>query len=292
MTPAADDRATFASRLRDLREKAGLSTTRLAAKLGWSQSKVSKIENRRTKPSISDVQAWVTATGAPGDVAAELMNVAESIQVASIIWDRTLRGGRAEHQRTIGRLLADATRMQVFQHAAVPGLLQTGEYARSVLALADVFGVGDTAHAAAARIERQAALYEKDRQFDFLISEAALRFRPVPSDALAAQYDKILSVFTLPGVSIAILPTGARPSTVHAHPFVIYTLPDHSRFVTIETYTRELTLTDPEEIDVYSHVYDSLFADSVTGEQARGILSALRTEAMDSVKSNVAGDDA
>lgn len=278
-----DDRATLASRLRELREDAGLSTTRLAVELGWSQSKVSKIENRRTKPSVDDVRAWSAATGAPADIAAELMNAAESIQVASIIWDRTLSGGRAAHQRSIGRTLAEAARMQIFQHAAVPGLLQTAEYARSVLALADVFGVGDTARAAAARVERQAALYEKGRQFDFLISEAALRFRPVPSDALAAQYDKILSVATLPGVSVAILPTGARPSAVHAHPFVIYTLPDDSRFVTIETYTRELTLTDPEEISVYSRVYDSLLADSVTGEQARRLLSAMRAEAVDSV---------
>jgi hypothetical protein len=92
----------------------------------------------------------------------------ESIQVASIIWDRTLSGGRTAHQRNIARLLADA-----------------------------------------ARIERQAALYENGRQFDFLISEAALRFRPVPYDALAAQHDKILSVSTLPGVNVAVMPTGA-----------------------------------------------------------------------------------
>lgn len=279
-----DDRATLATRLRELREDAGLSTTRLAGELGWSQSKVSKIENRRTKPSADDVRAWSAATGAPADVAAELTNIAESIQVASIIWDRTLIGGRAAHQRSIGRALAEAARVQVFQHAVVPGLLQTAEYARSVLALADVFGVGGTARAAAARVDRQAAVYEEGRQFDFLISEAALRFRPVPYHALAAQYDKILSVATLPGVSVAILPTGARSSAVYAHPFVIYTLPDGSQFATIETYTRELTLTDPEEINVYSRVYDSLLADAVTGEQAQRLLSAIRAEAVDSVE--------
>jgi transcriptional regulator with XRE-family HTH domain len=284
VSQAVDDRATLATRLRELREDAGLSTTRLAAQLGWSQSKVSKIENRRTKPSVDDVRAWAAATGATAEVTAELTNIAESIQVASIIWDRTLTGGRAAHQRSIGRTLAEATRMQVFQHAAVPGLLQTAEYARSVLALADVFGVGDTARAAAARVERQTALYEKGRQFDFLISEAALRFRPVPHDALAAQYDKILSVATLPGVSMSILPTGIRPSTVHAHPFVIYTLPDSSQLATIETYTRELTLTDPEEIRVYSRVYDALLADSATGEQARHLLMTMRTEALNSAE--------
>ncbi|SCL35966.1 Helix-turn-helix domain-containing protein [Micromonospora aurantiaca] len=285
MNKPVDDRTALATRLRELREDAGLSTTRLAAALGWSQSKVSKIENRRTKPSVDDVRSWSAATGATAEVTAELTNAAESIQVASIIWDRTLTGGRAAHQRRIGRTLAEATRVQVFQHAAVPGLLQTADYARSVLALADVFGISDTTRAAAARVERQTALYEKGRQFDFLITEAALRFRPIPHDALAAQYDKILSVATLPTVSLSILPTGVRPSAVHAHPFVIYTLPDGSQLTTIETYTRELTLTDPEEILVYSQVYDSLLADSATGKRARQLLETMRTEALDSAES-------
>ncbi|MFY1597354.1 helix-turn-helix domain-containing protein [Micromonospora sp. WMMD737] len=280
MSPATDDRAALAARLRELREDSGLSTTRLAAALGWSQSKVSKIENRRTKPSVADIRAWTAATNAPDDVTAELVNVAESIQVASVIWDRSLSGGRAEHQRTIGRLLQSATQMQVFQHAAVPGLLQTAEYARNILTLADVFGVGDTSRAAAARIERQSALYEEGRRFEFLISESALRFRAAPAVALAAQYDKILSVSTLPTVSIGIVPIGSQPSMVHAHSFVIYTLPDDTRFVTVETYTRELTLTDPEEIDVYSRVYASLLADGLAGEQARDLLKGLRAEAM------------
>ncbi|MDW5325355.1 helix-turn-helix transcriptional regulator [Plantactinospora sp. KLBMP9567] len=283
MSAATDDRARLAAQLRELREDAGLSTTRLAGLLGWSQSKVSKIENRRTKPSVADVRAWVAATDAPTEIASELVNIAESIQVAAIIWDSTLAGGRAEHQRTIARLLADATQMRVFQNSAVPGLLQTAEYARSVLALADVFEIGDTARAAAARIERQAALYETGRRYEFLISEAALRFSPVTSDSLAAQYDKILSVSTLSSVNVAILRTGARPSAVHAHPFVVYTMPDDTTFATIETYTRELTLTDPEEITVYQRVYDNLLADAVTGDQARSFLTDLRSEAVGSM---------
>src|SRR5205809_5420528 len=91
-------------RLRELREAAGLSTTRLGAVLGWSQSKVSKIENGRTKPAAADVEAWLTAVSAPADERDRLVEIAESIQVASIIFDRTLPGGgRAGYQRVVGR---------------------------------------------------------------------------------------------------------------------------------------------------------------------------------------------
>lgn len=44
-------------------------------------------------------------------------------------------------------------------------------------------------------------------------------------------------------VSFAVLPTGAESTTVHAHPLVIYELPDDGAYVAAETYARELTLT-------------------------------------------------
>jgi len=257
----------------------GLSTTQLAGQLGWSQSKVSKIENGRTKPAIADVKAWLAAVGAPGNQRPELLDMAESIQVASIIWDRTLGGGRAAHQREIGRLRDQATEIRVFQNAVVPGLLQTAAYARSVLAMADILQLGDTARAAAARIDRQAILYEQHRQFRFVLTESALRFRPGDLTTLVAQYDKVLSTCTLPTVDLAILPTGAPSSTVHAHPFVIYRLPDDTAVVTIETYTRELTLTDQEEVSSYEHVYRSLQTDAIRGDEARRFLISLHDEA-------------
>lgn len=280
MSRSTDDRYELGARLRASRQAAGLSTTRLAADLGWSQSKVSKIENGRTKPSVGDVQAWLRATGATEDERAELVDMAESIRVASIIWDRTLRGGRTEHQRTLSGLLTKATLVRVFQCAVVPGMLQTAVYARAALMLSDVFGLRDTAGAAAARIERQAALYRDDKRFEFVITEAALRFQAVNRRALAAQYDKIVSVASLPNVSVSILPIDATPSVPHAHPFVLYEIADGTAFVTIETYTRELTLTDPEEVCLYQRVYESLRSDAHNGALAGRMLVGLRDEAV------------
>lgn len=274
----ASDRSELAARLRELRERADISTTRLGSTLGWSQSKVSKIENGRTKPAVADVHAWLDAVDAPADLRAELVDMAESIQVASVIWNRTLPGGRAGHQRSIAKLREGATRVRLFQNTVVPGLLQTADYARRVLTLGDVFGLGDTARAAATRIDRQTILYEDHRRFEFIITEAALRFRLGPPTVLAAQYDKLLSTSTLPSVSLAIIPADRLASTVYAHPFTIYDLPDGGTVVTIETYTRELTLTDPEEARFYQRVYDALHTDAVHGDELRALLGSLRDQ--------------
>ena len=270
------DRRELASQLRQLRERAQLSTTTLGTTLGWSQSKVSKIELGRTKPSIADVRAWLDAVDAPAGQRADLLDLAESVQVASVIWNRTLPGGRAGHQRGIGQLRDRARATRIFQNGAIPGLLQTADYARRILTLADVFGLGDTARTTATRIEHQTILYEEGRAFEFIITEAALRFHPGPSELLTAQYDRILSVATLPSVTLSVLPTNGDSSTVHIHPFVIYEQPDDTATVTVETYTRELTLTDPEEVRYYRKVYDTLRTDALHGDQARDFLGSLR----------------
>lgn len=61
-----EDRRRAAAVLRGLRADAGLSTTQLAERLGWSQSKVSKTELGRTTPSPEDADAWARATDALG----------------------------------------------------------------------------------------------------------------------------------------------------------------------------------------------------------------------------------
>jgi transcriptional regulator with XRE-family HTH domain len=276
VSAAAPDRRELATRLRDLRHAAGLSTTQLAAQLGWSQSKVSKIENGRTKPAVADVEAWLATVNARPDDRTELLDMAESIQVASVIWDRTLSGGRAAHQREIARLRDEAREVLIFQTAVVPGLLQTAGYARAVLQLANVFQLGDTAKAAATRIDRQSVLYEEERRFEFLITEAALRFHPGDAATLAAQYNKILTVCTLPSVTLAILPTGTPSSIVQAHSFVIYKFRDGTAAVTVETYTRELTFTDPQEIQIYERIYESLRADAIVDDDARQFIARMR----------------
>ena len=73
MNDLANSRRRMAEALRELRVSAGLSTTQLANLLGWSQSKVSKTERGVTLPPPPDVEAWANATGASGELRAQLV---------------------------------------------------------------------------------------------------------------------------------------------------------------------------------------------------------------------------
>jgi transcriptional regulator with XRE-family HTH domain len=91
-----DPTATFHAlglRLRLLRRQAGLSGPQLAARLGWSQSKVSRIETDR-HAAPADVKAWLDATTDDPAVHTEVAALAERALAAAA-------GIRTPHRGTL-----------------------------------------------------------------------------------------------------------------------------------------------------------------------------------------------
>lgn len=237
-------RRRLSAALRGRRERAGLSTAELAERLGWSQSKVSKLETGRTRPAPTDVAAWAKACQADAAIIDALVDLAEDVATETASWrarcGRT--GSAAAWQETYGDLNEKASQISIYQPAIVPGLIQTAEYARRVLELRGV-PPEQVAAAAAARIERQAVLYDQSKVIELIITEAALRLRVTSPSAHLAQIDKIATMATLPNVSIGIVPWTAPAVAVPLSPMVIRYLPDGDRLVTIETVSSELMIT-------------------------------------------------
>ncbi len=57
----------MAARLHELRSSTGLTVRELAARMGVSAAKVSRIENAVTPPAKADITAWCEACDAPGN---------------------------------------------------------------------------------------------------------------------------------------------------------------------------------------------------------------------------------
>jgi transcriptional regulator with XRE-family HTH domain len=261
-------RARLAATLRGLRYSADLSGEALATQLGWSQSKVSKIENGRTRPSVDDVRSWMRATSASPAVSSELVQLAEEVATDATSWRSVHAAGLTPRQRKIAELEAGASSLQVFQPSVVPGLLQTADYARRVMTLANVAGAHDLSSAVTARLERQAVLFDSTKQFVFVITEAALRWRPGPPAVLLAQLDRLASLASLPNVDLKVVPLDVEAPVLHSNAFVIFEGGEEA-FVTAETYTTELVLSDPGDVAIYRGVIDRLASTAL--EPAEGL---------------------
>lgn len=269
-------RGNLASLLRETRLDHGLSGQELADALGWSQSKVSKIENGRTRPSRDDVQAWLNACRATDDVLHKGVELAEGALVETRHWRAVHAKGLSTAQAKVQKLEKRAELMRSFQPTLVPGLLQTAEYARQVLTAVNISGQDDIPEAVSVRMRRQEVLYRTDRRFEFTLTDAALRWYPYSHDVLTAQLDRLLSVATLSNVMLRVLPLNAAFGHLQSNGFLISEAPDEAAVI-VETFTRELFITDPEEVAQYREIHARLSNHALSEDDSRAYIRDLTT---------------
>ncbi|GAB2835064.1 helix-turn-helix domain-containing protein [Lentzea nigeriaca] len=269
-TNVHEARIALGKRLRELRRQAGLSGKQLAESLAWPPSKISKLENGRQTPTDHDVREWTRATESEGETEALLASL-HTLEVQHADWQRLFGTGMRAHQRTILETEAKVRFYRVFESMIIPGLLQTPEYARVCLSHgAPLFGLHhDIDEAVQVRMQRQAVLYQPYRRFHFVITEAALRYRLCEPEVMLGQLDRLMSLSTLPTVKLGVI--GFETPYGVAFPKHGFWLLDED-LVTAETFSAELNLAQPQEIELYGKIFESLAGIASYGRAARRII--------------------
>jgi transcriptional regulator with XRE-family HTH domain len=265
--------------LRGLRLDAGLTGQQLAGLAGLSQSTVSRIELGQAMPSMADIEAWAGAAGASAGQLTEIRGLAEAAAIETISWRRAERRGLPRLQQDVRELEASAATLLNFQPVIVPGLLQTADYARRIVLSGYPAGRPDIGAAVESRLERQAILYDDARRLEFVIAEAALRWRIGPPPVMRVQLDRIASLATLPSVEIGIIPQAAEVAAWHIHGFAI--LDDRAGgapVVRVETLTTGLSVTEPEAVERYRQAFALLREPAVFGDHAQRLIRGLIAE--------------
>jgi transcriptional regulator with XRE-family HTH domain len=199
---------------------AGLSGAAMGRHLAVSQKTVSRIELGDSLPSLAQVTAWADAAGVPERLPA-LRTLLEAAVTEIVIFRERLAGLVSSMQIEFKELEATSRAVRNFQPGVVPGLLQTAEYARRVLIIGGAQDGDDPATAIAVRLERQQALYDRERRFEFILTEAALKWRPGPG-LLTAQLNHLASMATLETVELAVIPADAEMHSVARCGFILY----------------------------------------------------------------------
>ncbi|MFC8709154.1 MULTISPECIES: helix-turn-helix domain-containing protein [unclassified Streptomyces] len=269
-------RQELGSRLRELRVEcpAGrLTGTELAQRLGWTQSKVSKLENGRQTPTDEDLQAWTEATGHPetfGELRARLKGFESQIRS----WRRQLAAGHRPVQESWNTVIANSTTVHEWENSLVPGLLQTPDYARGVFERHSRLqhSPPDVEDAVRARMKRQEWLYRPGKRLNLLVWEGALRARLSPPDVMTAQLDRLTGAVGLDTLRLGIVPLAAELRLNPANAFCIL----DNRMVAVEDWHAELWLDDAETIALYRRVWDTLAESAVYGPDAQQVIARVR----------------
>lgn len=270
VTSVQQARQALGLRLRELRRHSGLTGRELAGQLGWPASKISKLENGHQTPTDGDLRAWANATGAER-VVAELVASLHTLESQHAEWRRQLRGGLRSHQVELARLDEKTKLFRALESTFIPGLLQTAEYARARFAQSiRVLKVpNDVDEAVRVRLQRQEILYQSDKRFHFLLTEAVLRYRLCPVEVMLAQLDRLVALSAMRNVRLGIIPFETPYSVAPAHGFWLL----DEDLVIVETFSAELHLAQPPEIALYSAIFDRLAAIARYGRDARAVIT-------------------
>lgn len=234
-----------------------------------SAGKLSKIENGRTLPNVQDVDLILSALGVSDTVKEEFLATARAEVTEATAWRLLRRMGPRKHQNTIKAVEANTAALRLFQGQLIPGLLQTREYATAV------FSPDETrARTVAARMERQATLYEDGRSFYFVICEHVLRWLICEPVVMAVQLDRLVSLSRLPNVTVGVVPLAGR---MPDFPMTYFSIHD-DRLVIVETFHSEITTRDPRDIQTYVDTFERFADVALFGDDMRALVESIRDE--------------
>ena len=270
MTTSADQaRASLGIRLRDIRRDAGLSGTELARLAGWQPSKITKIEHGRQTPSEDDLRVWSEHCHASAELP-DLIAAVRSIETQFAEWRRVIRGGIRRRQEASAAVYDRARLFRIYEPQVIPGLLQTRDYALSVLSTSiSFFRVPDDAEESAdARIARQRVLTHGDRRFHMLLGEQCLHTNVGGADIMADQLERLLELLRLPRMRLGVIPFDAPYRVPLDNGFWLM----DDTLVQFDTYSMEMSLVRPDEIELYGRAFERLAALAVYGAEARAMI--------------------
>jgi transcriptional regulator with XRE-family HTH domain len=269
-------RRRLAAELRRLRTEENLTAEQVAAQLGWQPSKLSRIENRQTGITISDLRKLLDLYKVDDRrYHAGLLDMARRASERG--WWQSYGGGVVpEALATLIGLEEEARTVRGYEPELVPGLLQTEAYARAVMrAWGPARSPADIDRRIEVRLGRQQVLEREDApQVSFILNEAVLR-RPVGGHAaMREQIDHLAQ--ERQNVVVQILPFDTGPHPAMTGPFQMVTFHDADDLglVYVEGRLSGYTLERPEQIREYDQIWGALQASALSPEDSRVMMKS------------------
>lgn len=251
----------LAAELRRLREVKTLTGEEVAARLGWSPSKVSRIETGRSPVTVGDLRRLLDLYQIHGFRHDRLLELARTAEQRGW-WDAyadTLREGYS----AMIALEAIAESMRQYFPSLVPGLLQTEAYMEEIVRSSLlVEPPGEVTQRVEVRLTRQAVLIRDEAPLELtvVLDEAVLRRQVGGPQVMREQLSRLAEMAVRPNITLQVLPfsMGSHPGmqggfTILRFPGVI-----ESGVVYLENMTSDIFVEREAEVHHYRLAFDRL----------------------------------
>jgi hypothetical protein len=266
-------RRRLARQLLRLREEAGLTAKQAAARAkelapdkSWFEAKVTRIETRKIlRVRDADILTLLDVYN--------VTNAAEREAYRKLAREAGKSGWWVGYRDVLGAgtyvdLETEASRIRTYQVQHLPGLLQTENYARSMIRAGGVTDEEEVERRVEVRMMRQHILRRSDApRLWAIIDETA--FRKLP-EAIAAEQIQHLIDIQRPSLRIQVLPDEVGPHAAMDGSFVIMDFPSDPSAVYIEQAGGSaLLVEDSGQIEIYETVLDHVQASALSVADSR-----------------------
>ncbi|MFF2149253.1 helix-turn-helix domain-containing protein [Kitasatospora sp. NPDC058190] len=275
-------RRMLGAELRRIREGLNLRVDDVAARLGWHQSKVSRLENGRHGVRANEVgillDVYEVADPATREALATLAREGKRR-----VWWQPYSDVISQNYASFISFEAEAVSIRNFESSLIPGLLQTADYVRALIRQLRPDASPEVINALVdVRLARQNAALQREDPLKLwaIVDEAALR-RVVGSKAvMSKQLQQLVVASREPHVSLQVVPfaAGAHPG-VHG-PFVILEFPVRNDLDVVYTdgLASSLYLERDDDVATYSQAFDRLRAAALDFAPSRRLVTQIAKE--------------
>jgi len=265
-------RRRLAAELRRLR--GNRTGTTVARALGWSAAKVSRYELGQGSFPLKEVERLLDYYGVMGPRRSHLLDLAVEANERAWWHDYADALGPA-YMELIG-LEAEASSALVWQVAAVPGLLQTEEYARAVhIAHQKVVLMppGVVERRVRARMIRQEVLTSRNPPLELsaVIDESALLRKVDSPKVMSEQLRHLAEMAMLPNVQVRILPLKSDTSLM-ADSFGVFGFQELGDVVSTEAAIDQMSIEGETDTYPFRLVFGAFAEAALSPDDSRKLI--------------------
>ncbi|MFJ6137507.1 helix-turn-helix domain-containing protein [Kitasatospora sp. NPDC092286] len=259
LTPERSTRHLFGQEMRERRELAGWSQERLGQETGWTDSHISRIENAVSMPppELPGTLDRLFST----DVFTKLYRVARTEQ-------------HPDKYRRRMELEARAVRIAEYAAHVVPGLVQTRDYARTLLREgAPTASADELAALVAARLSRQDLLRSATPPYLSMILDESVARRPIGNPAIMReQLSALLRAADSPYCALQLLPFSHGAHPLLGGSLSVFTFADGGGAAYEESISTGTLLEGREDVIKRQRSYDELRGHALSPRRSAALI--------------------
>ncbi|WP_026414532.1 helix-turn-helix domain-containing protein [Actinomadura oligospora] len=261
--------------LRKLRESNEMTAQDVTRSLEWSPGKVTRLEKAQAvKPMVVDTRLLLDLYRVTSDDPRYDELVTLTRQARQRGWWNSYKDVLDD---SYVEFEAGAARIQGFQLSVIPGLLQTPEYATSLIRGNLTRDPTEVERLVQLRMRRQELLSDPHPPYFWTVIDASAVMRPFGNvEDQRAQLQRLIDTDHMEHVNIQILPLDVGPHPGLAGSFVVLDFPDEDpSLVYLETQQTSIYLEEREELQRYGMIFQHLSAMALSPDASVAYLKDL-----------------